>query len=150
MRRGAVAAKLFWTGNVAVTGRQESLAVDPRKFPLCSTNSHPRVRAVRLAVPIRSAAPATPCLMAEELDVNFPLLGRSRETRPVRFVHHRYDPISTANRLVPGDFLHFKSLKRSPNVVSLTWCGGAFLEKGLSTYCVEVGRHLFQALYKPR
>ena len=117
MRRGAVAAKLFWTGNVAVTGRQESLAVDPRKFPLCSTNSHPRVRAVRLAVLIRSAAPATPCLMAEELDVNFPLLGRSRETRPVRLVHHGDDPTLTANRLVCGHLLHAESLKRSRNVI---------------------------------
>ena len=145
-----MAAKCFCVQNVAVAGNQETIAVTPGKFPLCSTNSHSAVSTVGLAVLIRSAGPVAQYIVARELEVYFPLPGRSRETRPVRFVHHRYDPISTANRLVPGDFLHFKSLKRGPNVVSLTWCGGAFLEKGLSTYCVEVGRHLFQALYKPR
>ena len=38
--RGAVAAKPFCARNAAVTGRQESLAVTRRKFPLCRTKSH--------------------------------------------------------------------------------------------------------------
>ena len=49
--------------------------------------------------------------------VHFPLPGLSRNTRPVRLVHNRDDPTSTANRLVSGDLLHFESLRRSQNVV---------------------------------
>ena len=40
--------------NAAVAGRQETLTVTPTKFPLCSTNSHPAVQTVGLAVLIRA------------------------------------------------------------------------------------------------
>ena len=101
--RGAVAAKPFCAGNASVTGRQESLAVAPRKFPLCSTNARPAVQAVGLAVLIQSAGPVARYVVAKNLEVHFSLPGRSRETRPVRLVQHGDDPTSTANRLVSGD-----------------------------------------------
>ena len=106
---------------------QKSLAVDPGKYPLCSTNSHPAVQAVGLAVLIRSAWPVAPHLLAKKLDVHFPFPERSREARPVRIVHHRDDPTSTANRLVSSDFLQFESLKRSRNVVLSDAVRGGFL-----------------------
>ena len=115
--RGVVAAKSFCARNAAVPGRQETLAVTARKFPLHSTNSHPAVQTVGLAVLIRSAGPVAQYLVARELEAHFLLPGRSRETRPVRLIHHRDDPTSTANRLVSGDLLHFESLKRSRNAV---------------------------------
>ena len=49
-QRGAAATEPFCARNAAVTGRQEWLAVAPKKFPLCSNNSHPVVQAVGLAV----------------------------------------------------------------------------------------------------
>ena len=49
-------------------------------------------------------------LVARELEIHFPLPGLSRETCPVRLVHPRNDPTSTANRLVSGDLLHFESV----------------------------------------
>ena len=61
------------------------------------------------------------------LEVHFPLTGLSRETRPVRLVHHRDDPTSTANRLVSGDLLHLESLKRSQDVVLSDVVRGGFL-----------------------
>ena len=67
------------------------------------------VQTVGLAVLIRYAGPLAQYLVAKELEVHFPLPGRSRETRqtrqtrPVRLVHRRDDPTSTANRLVSGD-----------------------------------------------
>ena len=66
---------------------------------------------------IRSVDLVTQYIVAKELEVYFPLPGRSRETRPVRLVHSHDDPTSTANRLVSGDLRHFESLKRSRNVV---------------------------------
>ena len=115
--RGAVASKPFCVRNAAIAGRQESLAVVPRKFQLHSTNSHPVVQTFRLAVLIRSDGPVARYIVARELEVHFPLSGRSRETRPVRLVHHRDDPTSAANRFVSGDLFHSESLKRSGNVV---------------------------------
>ena len=106
--------------------RQESLAV-ARKFSLCSTNSHSAVQAVGLAVLVRSAHPVAQYLVPKKLEVHFPLPGRSRETRPVRFVHHRDDPTSTVNRMVSGDLLHFESLKKSRNVVLSDVARGGFL-----------------------
>ena len=143
MRRGAVAAKLFWTGNVAVTGRQESLAAAPGIFPLCSANSHPAMQAVGLAVLIRSADPVAQYLVAKMLEVHFPLPGRSRETRPVHLVHHRDEPTSTANRLVSGDLLHFESLKRNRNVVLSDVVRGNSLERLLSTFYVYPAGNYF-------
>ena len=95
--RSAVAAKPFCARNAAVSMRQKSLAVFPRRFPLCSTNSHPAVQAVGLAVLVRSARPVAQYLVAKNLEIHFPLPGRSRETRPVRLVHHRDDHTSIAN-----------------------------------------------------
>ena len=117
-RRGGVAAKPFFVWNAAIAGRQETLAVTLLKFPLCSSNSHQAVQTVGSTVLIRSAGPVVQYLVARELEVHFPLPGRSRETRSVRLVHHRDDPASTTNRLVSGDIFHFESLKRSRNVVS--------------------------------
>ena len=37
--RDAVAGKPFCVRNAAVAGRQETLAINPRKLPSCSTNS---------------------------------------------------------------------------------------------------------------
>ena len=62
--RGATAAKPFYVRNAVVARRQETLAVAPRKFSLCSTNSHPAVQTVGLAVLIRSAGPVAPYLVA--------------------------------------------------------------------------------------
>ena len=115
--RVAGEGKLFCVRNAAEAGRQETLAVTPTKFPLSSTISNPAVRTVGLAVLIRSAGPVAQYLVVRELEVYFPLPGRSRETRPVRLVHHPDDPTSTANRLVSGDLLYFESLKRSRNIV---------------------------------
>ena len=106
--RAALAAKVLCVRNAAVAGCQETLAVTPGKFPLCGTNSHPAVvQTVSLEVLRRSAGPVAQYIVARELDVHFPLPGRSRETCPMRLVHHRYDPLSTANRLISDDFLHF-------------------------------------------
>ena len=74
--RGAVAAKSFCARNAAVTGGQESLAVAPRKFPLCSTNSHPAVQAVVLAVLIQSVSPVAQYLVAQKVEVHFSFPGR--------------------------------------------------------------------------
>ena len=115
--RDAVAGKPFCVRNAAVAGRQETLAINPRKLPSCSTNSHPAVQTAGLAVLVRSAGRVAQYIAARDLELHFPRPGRSREARPVRLVHHRDDPTSTANRLVSGDLLHFKSLKRSRNVV---------------------------------
>ena len=95
--RGSVAAKPFDARNAAVTEHQELLAVAPRKFPLCSTNSHPVVQAVSLAVLIPSASPVAQYLVAKKLEVHFPFPGRSRKTHPVLIVYHCDDPNSTAN-----------------------------------------------------
>ena len=93
--RRAVAAKPFFARNTAVSMRPNSLAVVPRKFPLCSTNLHPAVHAVGLAVLVRSASAGAQYLVGKKLEVYSPLPGRSRETRPVGLVHHRDDPTST-------------------------------------------------------
>ena len=115
--RGAVAAKPFCVRNANVAGRQETLAVTPRNVPSCSTNSHPAVQTVRLAVLIQRAGPVAQYFVTRELEVHFPRPGRSRETRPVRLVYQRDDPTLTSNRLVSGFLLHVESLKRSRNVV---------------------------------
>ena len=67
-----------------------------------------------MPVRIRSAGPVAQYLVARELEIHFPVPGRSRETRPV--VHHLDGPTSTANRMVSGD-LHLQASKRSRNVV---------------------------------
>ena len=107
--------------------RQKSLAVVPRKFPLCSTNSHATAPAVGLAVLVRSTRSVAHYLVAKKVEVYIPLPGRSRETRPLRFVPHGDDPTSTANRLVSGDLFHFESLKRNRNVVLSNVVRGGFL-----------------------
>ena len=107
--------------------RQKSLAVVPRKFPLCSTNSHVTAPAVGLAVLVRSTRSVAQYLVAKKVEVYIPLPGRSRETRPLRFVPHGDDPTSTANRLGSGDLLHLESLKKSRNVVPSDVVRGGFL-----------------------
>ena len=87
------------------------------------------VQAVGLAVLIRSARPVAQYLVAKKLEVHFPRPGRSRETRPVRLVHHRDDPTSTANRLVSDDLLHFEVLKRSRTIVVSDVVQGGFLRE---------------------
>ena len=81
--------------HAAVAGREETLAVTPRKFPLCTTNSHLALQTVGLAVLIRSTGPVSQNLVERELGVHFPLPGRSRESRRVRRVRHRDGPSST-------------------------------------------------------
>ena len=76
--RSAVAAKPFCARNTAVSVRQESLAVFPRKFPLCSTNSHPAVQATGLAVLVRSSRPVSQYFVVKKMEVHSPLPGRSR------------------------------------------------------------------------
>ena len=93
--RGAVATKPICVRNADVAGRQETLTVTPRKIPLCSTNSHPAVQTVGLAVLIQSDNPVAQNLMSREMELHFPLPGRSREICPVRLVHHRDDLTST-------------------------------------------------------
>ena len=87
---------------------------------------------------IRSASPVAQYLAAEKLEVHFPLPGRSRATRPVRLVHHRDDPTSTANQVMPGDLLHFEPLKRSRNVVVSDVERGGFLG--------QIIQHIFRQL----
>ena len=70
---------------------------------------------------IRTAGPVAQYIVARELVVHFPLLGRSRETRLVRLVHHSDDPTSIANRLVSGDLFDFESLEKSRNERRLEW-----------------------------
>ena len=115
--RCAVTAKPFCARIAAVSVGQKLLAVVPRKFPLCSNNSHPAVQAIGLAVLDRSTCPVAQYLVARKLEVHFPLQGWSRETHPVRLVHQRDDTTSTAKRLVSGDLFHLESLKRSRNAV---------------------------------
>ena len=93
--RGAVAAKPFYMRNAAVAGRKDTLAVTRTKFPLFSTYSHPAVQTVGLAVLIQSDNPVAQNLMSREMELHFPLPGRSREICPVRLVHHRDDLTST-------------------------------------------------------
>ena len=71
-------------------------------------HSHPVIQTVGLAVLTRSAGPLAQYLVARELEVHFTLPGQSRETSPVRLVHHRDDPTLTSNRLVSGSLLHFE------------------------------------------
>ena len=80
-----------------------------------------------MAVLIRSARPVAQYHVSKKLEVRFPLPARSRKTRTVRLVHHRDDPTSTVNRFVPGDLLHFESLKRSRNVVLSDVVRGGFI-----------------------
>ena len=110
-----------------MAGRQESLTVTPRKFPLCSANSHPAVQKVGLTVLIRSAGPVAQYLVTRGLVVNLPLPGRSKEIDPVRLVQHRDELTSTtASRLVSGNLLQFESLKRSRNGVLSDVVRGGF------------------------
>ena len=80
-----------------------------------------------MAVLVRSARPVTQYLVGKKLEVHFLLPERSRETRPVRLVHHCDDPTSTANQLVSDYILRFESLKRSRNVVLSDVVRGGFL-----------------------
>ena len=82
-----------------------------------------------MAVLVRSARPVTQYLVGKKLEVHFLLPERSRETRPVRLVHHCDDPTSTANPLFSGDLLHFESLKRSRDVGLSDVVRGGFLEE---------------------
>ena len=77
--RGAVDAKPICVWNAAFAGRQETLAVTPRKFPLCDTNSHTAVRTAALAALIRSAGLVAQNIVARELEAHLLLPGRSRE-----------------------------------------------------------------------
>lgn len=70
-------------------------------------NSNMAVQAVGAAVLIPDAGPNAQPVAAKELKVNFPFLGWSKESRPVRPVHHDDDPASTTDRLASGDPLHF-------------------------------------------
>ena len=110
--RGAVGAKPVCARNAAIPGaRNRSPFL--RKSSRCEAPfRYLVVQTVGLAMLIRIARSAAQYLVAEQLEVHFPLPGRSRETHSARLVHHRNDPTATANRLIPGDFLHFKSFKR--------------------------------------
>ena len=56
----------------------------------------------------------------------------------MRLVHPRDDATSTSNLLVSGNLFHFELLKRGRSVVlDDVVRGGGFLEKLLSTYCVN-------------
>ena len=69
--------------------------------------------------------------MAEKLEGHFPLPGQSKETRPVRLVHHRDDRTSTGNPMVSGDLLHFESLKRNRDVIFSDVVRREFLGEGV-------------------
>ena len=58
--------------HVAIAGCQKSLAVTPRKFPLCAADSHPAVQAVGLAVLVRGAGSVAQNFVATKLEVQFP------------------------------------------------------------------------------
>ena len=60
-----------------------------------------------------------------------------RTVHPVRLIHHRDDPTSTANRLVSDDLLHFESSKRSRNVVLSDVVRGGFHGEIVGTYWVN-------------
>ena len=107
---GVITAKSICLRKAASAGHQETLAGTTREFPLSTTNSHPVVATFDLAVTIVNAGPVAQYFVEKELEVHISLPGRSRETCPVRLVHPRNDPTSTANRLVSGDLLHFESV----------------------------------------
>ena len=90
---------------------------------------------------IRSAGPVAQNLVVRKLawEVYFPFPGRLRESRSNHLVRHRDDPVSTTDRLVLGDILHFEPYKRIRNVgLSDVVRGVKFFEKLLSTfYCVD-------------
>ena len=125
--RGAVGAKPVCARNAAIPGaRNRSPFL--RKSSRCEAPfRYLVVQTVGLAMLIRISRSAAQYLVAEQLEVHFPLPGRSRETHSARLVHHRNDPTATANRLISGDFLHFKSFKRSRNVVLSDVARGGFL-----------------------
>ena len=73
---------------------------------MCRTNPHPAVKAVGLAMLVRSAGPITQNVGAGEVEVHFPLPGWFGESHPMRLVWHRDDATSSSDRLVTGDLLH--------------------------------------------
>ena len=84
--RVAVAAEPLHAWDKSVARRQETLSVVPGELTLCRTNPHPAVKAVGLAVLVRSAGPITQNVGARELEVHFPLPGRFGESHPMRLV----------------------------------------------------------------
>ena len=84
--RVAVAAKSLRAWDASVARRQKTFAVVPRKLTPCRTNAHPAVKAVGLAVLVRSAGPITHDVGARELEVHLPLPGRFGESDPKRLV----------------------------------------------------------------
>ena len=80
----AVAAKPLRAWDTSVARRQKTFTAVPGKLMLCRTNAHPAVKAVGLAVLVRSAGPITQNVGARE--VHFPLPGWFGESHPIRLV----------------------------------------------------------------
>ena len=103
--------------HAAIAGCQETLAVTPRKLPLCRAISYPAIQAVGWAVLVRGTGPVAQTFVARELNVYYPFPGPVGRILSNAFRHHRDGATSTSNRLVYGNLLHSASLKRSRNVV---------------------------------
>ena len=78
--RVAVAVIPLRAWNASVARRQKTLTAVPGKLPLCRTNAYPAVKAVVLAVLVRSAGPITQNVGARELE--FPAPRMVRRTPP--------------------------------------------------------------------
>ena len=114
--RGAVAAEPFCVTNAVVAGRQDSRRYS-EKVPVVQHRFASGGTDGCFGSAGSECRPSSAISRGERAGRSFHFPGRSRETRPVRFVHHGDDPTSTANRLVSDDLFHFESLKRSRNVV---------------------------------
>ena len=125
--RAAVAAKPFCARNAAVSVRPRVARRCSEKIPVVRHQFASGGTGGWVGGADSECRPEAQYLVAKKLDVHFPLPVRSGKTRPVRLVHHRDDPTSTANRWVSGGLLQFESLKRSRNVVLGNVVRGGFL-----------------------
>ena len=104
--RVALAATPRRAWDARVARRQKTFTFVPGKLAQCHSNAHPVVKAVGLAVLVRSAGPKTQNASARELEVHFRLPGWFGESHPTSLEQHRDDSTSSPDRLVAGDLLH--------------------------------------------
>ena len=126
MHRGAVSAKPVCLRNLAVAGRQDTLVVTPRKFSLCSTNSHPAVQTVGLAMLIRNADPVAKISWRESWrSISRSQDGLSRPVQCVSYITAMTPPRNRSDRC-PVMFCTWSICR---NVVLSDVARGGFLEK---------------------
>ena len=81
-----VAAKSLRVWNTSVVQRYKTFPVVLGELTLCRTNPRLAIKAVGLAVLVRSAGPITPTVGAGEEEVRFPLAGWFGESHPMFLV----------------------------------------------------------------